>query len=612
MNKNASSSRRGAFPAGLRVLVVDDDLTWLRILEMMLKKCSYEVTTCCLAREALNLLRERKDGYDIVISDVNMPDMDGFKLLEHVGLEMDLPVIMMSVDGETGRVMKGVQHGACDYLLKPIRMKELRNIWQHVLRKRMREAREFGSLKGFEGFQLMRNGEDQYDEGNLFAIEDMNSTKKRKNPDSKRDNKEFGDQSSTKKSRVVWSVDLHQNFVKAVNELGFDKVGPKKILDLMNVPWLTRDNVASHLQKYRLYLSRLQKAGDQNSSSSGIQQFDLVSKDPEASFSFQNPINRQQHNDVSIDSHKYSSDGTLQLQNVDAEISHESNNLKGIISEATIDKRTELPASIQDTNTRKSAQKINDQSFATPDSQVSHAAVFKCTNPWREFPEMQLKKHQPYLPMKDRSSHMPLPGTEHLIQVGNQSQADASIRSDPSVMERETASCIETKPLHAADHTSDYASSVTSIGSAGGFSMQSYAADYTSDYASSVTSIGSARGFSMQSKSFMGNDESLEPVSTTNVGRKTEGLKLTAVSDLESHQRDLLLGGEFPSSAAPLEEDLKSFWLQGERCMNSGLQNIEMPEYYYDPGLTGEVPIHLFDIAENSAVDQGLFIAYDL
>lgn len=51
------------------------------------------VTTCCLAREALSLLRERKDGYDIVISDVNMPDMDGFKLLEHVGLEMDLPVI---------------------------------------------------------------------------------------------------------------------------------------------------------------------------------------------------------------------------------------------------------------------------------------------------------------------------------------------------------------------------------------------------------------------------------------------------------------------------------------------------------------------------------------
>lgn len=51
------------------------------------------MTTCGLATEALDLLRERKDGFDIVISDVNMPDMDGFKLLEHVGLEMDLPVI---------------------------------------------------------------------------------------------------------------------------------------------------------------------------------------------------------------------------------------------------------------------------------------------------------------------------------------------------------------------------------------------------------------------------------------------------------------------------------------------------------------------------------------
>ena len=38
--------------------------------------------------EVLNMLRERKDVFDIVISDVNMPDMDGFKLLEHVGLEI--------------------------------------------------------------------------------------------------------------------------------------------------------------------------------------------------------------------------------------------------------------------------------------------------------------------------------------------------------------------------------------------------------------------------------------------------------------------------------------------------------------------------------------------
>ncbi|KAK6122601.1 hypothetical protein DH2020_043658 [Rehmannia glutinosa] len=81
------------FPAGLRVLVVDDDPTCLRILEEMLRICLYEVTKCSRAEVALKLLRDNKDGFDVVISDVHMPDMDGFKLLEHIGLEMDLPVI---------------------------------------------------------------------------------------------------------------------------------------------------------------------------------------------------------------------------------------------------------------------------------------------------------------------------------------------------------------------------------------------------------------------------------------------------------------------------------------------------------------------------------------
>ncbi|XP_049403296.1 two-component response regulator ARR1-like [Solanum stenotomum] len=245
------------FPAGLRVLVVDDDPTCLMILEKMLRNCHYEVTKSNRAEHALSMLRENRNGFDIVISDVHMPDMDGFKLLEHVGLEMDLPVIMMSADDSKDVVMKGVTHGACDYLIKPVRIEALKNIWQHVIRKKKHELKDkdFDQSTSVEdGDQLQKPPED-VDYSSSANEGNWKSSKRRKEEED--ETEERDDLSTSKKPRVVWSVELHQQFVQAVNQLGIDKAVPKKILELMNVPGLTRENVASHLQKYRLYLRRL-------------------------------------------------------------------------------------------------------------------------------------------------------------------------------------------------------------------------------------------------------------------------------------------------------------------------------------------------------------------
>ncbi|KAK9672964.1 hypothetical protein RND81_12G137700 [Saponaria officinalis] len=240
------------FPAGLRVLVVDDDPTCLMILEKMLRTCRYDVTKTNRAEFALTLLRENKNGFDIVISDVHMPDMDGFKLLEHVGLEMDLPVIMMSVDDSKSVVMKGVTHGACDYLIKPVRIEALKNIWQHVVRKKKNEWRDVEQSSSWDDGDRQQKQDDVVSSP---ANEGSWKSSKRKAEDDDTDEKD--DSSTLKKPRVVWSVELHQQFVAAVNQLGIDKAVPKKILELMNVPGLTRENVASHLQKYRLYLRRV-------------------------------------------------------------------------------------------------------------------------------------------------------------------------------------------------------------------------------------------------------------------------------------------------------------------------------------------------------------------
>ncbi|CAL5020027.1 unnamed protein product [Urochloa decumbens] len=273
-NGVAGRVRRDQFPVGMRVLAVDDDPVCLKVLETLLRRCQYHVTTTNQAVIALRMLRENRDMFDLVISDVHMPDMDGFKLLELVGLEMDLPVIMLSVNGETRTVMKGITHGACDYLLKPVRLEELRNIWQHVVRRKF-SNRERANVDGYE-FNRPSNGDFDIVHSQITCGSPDQSgrpNKKRKEYHSEDEDEgedsngqENDDSSAPKKPRVVWSVELHRKFVAAVNQLGIDKAVPKRILELMNVDKLTRENVASHLQKYRLYLKRLSAVASQQAS----------------------------------------------------------------------------------------------------------------------------------------------------------------------------------------------------------------------------------------------------------------------------------------------------------------------------------------------------------
>ncbi|XP_030536477.1 two-component response regulator ARR14-like [Rhodamnia argentea] len=270
-NSNVSSEDGDQFPKGLRVLVVDDDITCLHLLEKMLQRCSYQVTKCQRGEDALSMIRERKGWFDIVLTDVHMPGMDGVQLLAEIGnMGITLPVVLFSCDAEKDTVLKGVNSGACDFLVKPIQISTLTILWQHVLRSNRRSSNN--SIKELETLHALTTSSSIDTRAQAENEEEENSKSLKRSSEDEVDHGQS--QSRVKKPRMVWTPELNQMFIMAVNSLGNDDAKPKKILQIMRkmagVPHLTRQNVSSHLQKYRTGSKKIGEASEHQSAHSSL------------------------------------------------------------------------------------------------------------------------------------------------------------------------------------------------------------------------------------------------------------------------------------------------------------------------------------------------------
>lgn len=107
-----------------KILVVDDEAGVRDLLSDALRISGYDVATEADGLAALNTLaRER---FDLVISDINMPKLDGFELLERLrGRADETPVLLLTARDERGDVAEGFRKGADDYLTKPFGLEEL-------------------------------------------------------------------------------------------------------------------------------------------------------------------------------------------------------------------------------------------------------------------------------------------------------------------------------------------------------------------------------------------------------------------------------------------------------------------------------------------------------
>lgn len=122
--------------AGRKVLVVDDEAATLRVLEMALKKRSYEVSTAGSAEEALKALD--KGDFDMLIADIVMPDMDGFEFLAEVRRRPDtatIPFIFLTGDRTVKSKVRGLELGVDEYITKPCVIDELYARMAAILRR---------------------------------------------------------------------------------------------------------------------------------------------------------------------------------------------------------------------------------------------------------------------------------------------------------------------------------------------------------------------------------------------------------------------------------------------------------------------------------------------
>ncbi len=116
-----------------RILIVDDEIKMARLLEITLKNEGYQVEKAYSSHEALKKIKSK--SYDVVVTDLKMPGMDGIELLRIVKKNYpSTQVIMITAFGTIQSAVKAMKEGAFHYLTKPLNLEELKEVLKGALK----------------------------------------------------------------------------------------------------------------------------------------------------------------------------------------------------------------------------------------------------------------------------------------------------------------------------------------------------------------------------------------------------------------------------------------------------------------------------------------------
>ena len=120
-----------------RILAIDDDREMIDLLVQSLAQEGFDVSTAHNGERGIDLGRQATP--DLILLDVNLPDINGFEVLRRLRRESDVPVIMLTARGEEVDRIVGLEIGADDYLPKPFSVRELVARMNAILRRAARE-----------------------------------------------------------------------------------------------------------------------------------------------------------------------------------------------------------------------------------------------------------------------------------------------------------------------------------------------------------------------------------------------------------------------------------------------------------------------------------------
>jgi DNA-binding NtrC family response regulator len=141
--RNPSPKPKKSLLSRSRLLVVDDESDFAKMIQKTLTQAGYRVDIATSGTQGIAL--QRKHSYDLALVDIRMPEMTGLELLQYLKVrDKKIFVLIMTAYGSFSIGIDSLRKGACDYIAKPFKLKTLKDKVAEALKRRAQFLEEQG------------------------------------------------------------------------------------------------------------------------------------------------------------------------------------------------------------------------------------------------------------------------------------------------------------------------------------------------------------------------------------------------------------------------------------------------------------------------------------